>query len=419
MPNVRCPRRATAVALLTLAACGGGDDPPTTTTEPPTARVPATMAVGGQGIVSARYTSELTVRAPWAYTATWGRRGTVLGSVVYVWDVSGATPILRDSVQVDPNPAAPTIGTTGDVQVTDDGRWLVVATEPAGSLVVYSLADPARPALAARYTTPDLAAGVHTAQVSRVNGRLYAFCAVDPRGSTPAKLVVVDLADPTAPRQLFARAMGSPYVHDTYVRDGWLLTANWDGGVTVWDIGARGRGTPGAPDSVGTVRTVGGQAHNVWWGRDPVTGSTRWALVGEEGPGGIGSSASGDVHVIDMADPAAPHEVGVFSVAGAGTHNFAVDEPRGILYAAYYNAGVRALDIRGDLGSCTTTQRTADGRCDLALMGRELGRGLASGSPSVYVWGVEYVPPGAGPGGDAVYASDMLGGLWRLGPVTR
>ena len=40
----------------------------------------------------------------------------------------------------------------------------------------------------------------------------------------------------------------------------------------------------------------------------------------------------------------------------AGTHNFWVDEPSGILYAAYYNGGVRALDVRGDLGACAEAQ---------------------------------------------------------------
>ena len=365
--------------------------------------------------MDARYTSELSVRPPYAYTSTWGRRGTVLGSVVYVWDVSGDAPALRDSVQVDPDPAAPTVSTTGDVQVSDDGTLLVVATEPLGSLAVYSLADPARPRLLTRFSTAQLGNGVHTAQVSRVNGRLYAFCAVDPRFGAAARLVIVDLSDPAQPRQVWARTLGNPFVHDTYVRDGWLVTADWNAGITVWDIGARGRGTPENPDSVATVPTVNGQAHNVWWGRDSATGSTRWAFVGEEGPGAIGSSSTGDVHVVDMADPANAREVAVFSVAGAGTHNFSVDAEHGILYAAYYNGGVRALDIRGDLGSCTAAQRTVNGRCDLAKMGRELARGLVG--QGAYVWGVEYVPDG--PGGAAVYASDMLGGLWKLAPATR
>jgi hypothetical protein len=95
-------------------------------------------------------------------------------------------------------------------------------------------------------------------------------------------------------------------------------------------------------------------------------------------------------------------------VPDAGTHNFTVDEQSGFLYAAYYNGGVRALDIRGDLGNCSAAERAPppDGRCDLSLMGREAARGLDTGDP-VYVWGVDHV-------GTALYASDMLSGLFKL-----
>jgi hypothetical protein len=199
-------------------------------------------------------------------------------------------------------------------------------------------------------------------------------------------------------------------VHDVFVRDGYLFTALWNDGMTIWDIGARGRGTPSAPDSIANVRTVGGQVHNLWWAKDAQSGTMRYAFVGEEGPGSIGASSQGDVHVVDVSDVTKPREVAVFGVPGAGTHNFSVDEGRGILYAAYYNGGVRAVDVRGDLGTCSAAEKTADGRCDLTKMGRALGVGLTS--QSAYVWGVEYTA-------DAVYASDMLGGLWVLAPVTR
>jgi hypothetical protein len=86
-----------------------------------------------------------------------------------------------------------------------------------------------------------------------------------------------------------------------------------------------------------------------------------------------------------------------------------MDEPRGVLYAAYYNGGVRALNVRGDLGSCTPAQRAPDGRCNLALMGRELATGVTGGQP-VSIWSVQYT-------GGFVYASDMLNGLWKLSPI--
>jgi hypothetical protein len=99
----------------------------------------------------------------------------------------------------------------------------------------------------------------------------------------------------------------------------------------------------------------------------------------------------------------------------AGTHNFSMDEPSGILYAAYYNAGVRALDVRGDLGTCTDAQKSTVSAvvlCDLKKMGRELAVGLDSGQPAVSVWGVQYQS-------GFLYASDMLNGLWKLRAFSR
>ncbi len=83
-----------------------------------------------------------------------------------------------------------------------------------------------------------------------------------------------------------------------------------------------------------------------------------------------------------------------------------MDEPSGILYAAFYNGGVRALDVRGDLGACTDAQRAPDGRCNLGLMGREAGAALHDVG-AVSIWGVAN-------DGDFVYASDMLSGIYKL-----
>jgi hypothetical protein len=140
-----------------------------------------------------------------------------------------------------------------------------------------------------------------------------------------------------------------------------------------------------------------------------VTGEKRFAFVGEEGPGSIGATSFGDIHVVDVSNLASPREVAFFHLDNAGTHNFSMDESRGILYAAYYNGGVRALDVSGDLSSCNAAQKSADGRCDLGKMGRELPFPPVDIGP-VYIWGVQLL---AG----RVYASDMLNGIWKLQPV--
>jgi hypothetical protein len=358
----------------------------------------------GNGVVSERFTGEVWVQGNIAYTTTWGNRSAP-GNAVKIWNVLGEVPVLIDSLIV------PNASTLGDIQASDDGQLLVVATEfSPGSIMIYSLANPAKPQFISRYTSALTNPGVHTAEVQRVNGKLYAFLCIDPNAVSPARLVIVDLSDPAAPTQVFTAAMGSPFVHDVFVRDGILMTALWNDGVTIWDIGGAGSGTVSSPIALGNVKTQGGEVHNIWWFHNAANGEKRYAFVGEEGPGAIGVASSGDIHVIDVSNFAAPREVAFFHLDGAGTHNFSVDETRGILYAAYYNAGVRAIDVSGDLSSCADADKGSLGRCDLAKMGRELAH-WPDGSPNVYVWGVKVV-------GLRVYASDMLNGLWKLGPVS-
>lgn len=395
-----------ALALAGTTACGGGEAPvapPPVTPQPPLPPAgPVTMTALGLGAVPARYTSELWVRGPLAYVSSWGQRNGVRGNAVTVWDVSAAVPRLVDSVVVE------NASTTGDVQVSDDGALLVVAAEPNpfGGLAVYSLADPRAPRLLTRTTGGELQYGVHTAEVARVNGTLYAFCAVDPANGVPARLVIVSLATPASPQVVWSQALGAPYIHDVFVRDGYLFTAEWNDGLGIWDIGAQG-GSPAAPRRLARGTTVGGKVHNLWWYHD-AAGGKRYLFVGEEGPGSIGSSSVGDLHVVDIGTLTAPREVARFTVAGAGAHNVSVDERTGRLYAAFYNGGVRVLDVTGDLGSCAAAQKTSDGRCDLGLMGREVARFTGTGPP-VYVWGVHWSASG-------LFASDMLQGLWRIAP---
>lgn len=367
------------------------------------------LAVDGRGDVPDRFSAELWVVGNIAYTTTWGSRtsstGVAPGNAIKIWDVSGSTPVLRDSVIVS---GATTLG---DIQASDDGKLLIVATERSvGSIAVFDISDPLHPRQLSRFSSANTDPGVHTAEVQRVNGKLYAFLSVDPGSSFPARLVIVDLSNPAAPTEVLSKIMGNPYVHDVYVRDGILMTALWNDGVSIFDVGGGGKGgTVAAPVLLGNVKTVGGKVHNVWWYHDP-GGSKRYAIVGEEGPGSMTGGASGDIHVLDVSDFANPVEVAFYTVAGAGPHNFSVDESRGILFAAFYNAGVKALDIRGDLGGCSAKLKSSDGRCDLAKMGREIGHGLSDAGMSVYVWGVQSV-------GAKVYASDMINGLWKLQTV--
>lgn len=401
-----------ALPLLLLAACG--DDPVSTAPDVVTRACPAPTpnalpCFGGAGVPT-RFTAEVAVTGTTAYTSTWGEsahpESGAFGEAVYVWDVSGAVPALVDSLILDG------VITTGDVQVDETAQLLVVALEGStGGLAIYSIANPRSPQLLRRWEPSGAGPGIHTVKLGRVNGTLHAFASVNPGPGAPASLLVASLADPSAPQALVQRTMGEPFVHDVFIRDGILFTALWDAGLTIWDVGGAGQGgAPANPVFLGNVATVGGRVHNVWWFHDPATGAQRYAFVGEEGSGVVGQSSSGDLHVVDVSDFTDPREVAVYQVPGAGAHNFWMDEPRGVLYAAYYNAGVRALDVRGDLGTCPAAEQAADGRCDLALMDRELATFVP---PGTYVWGV------AGGPGETLYASDMTQGIWKLGRVVR
>ena len=404
--RICCSIALAAVALTGCDDSNPGVGPDTTNKPPP---VPVVLSVAGQGEILSRYTAEVWVHGNVAYTSTWGTRNGANGNALLVWDVSGDTPQLRDSVLVDQ------AVTLGDVQSTEDGKYLVVATELApGSIVVYDLADPLKPRAISRFFSPNITRGVHTAEVQLVNGHLYAFLSVN-SSALPSRLVIVDLGDPANPREVLSRDMGRPFIHDVFVRSGLLLTALWHDGMTIWDIGGGGRGgSPQNPIEIGNVRTVNGSVHNMFWFHDPTNNSKRYVFVGEEGPASIGNRASGDLHVVDVSDMTRPVEVALYHVNDAGVHNLSMDEPNGMLYAAFYNAGVRVLDVRGDLGSCTAEQKVSatDSRCDLEKMNRVRGIGLQDRGKPVFIWGVHFV-------GGNVYASDWLNGLWKLRGVTR
>jgi hypothetical protein len=352
----------------------------------------ALAVLGGGGNVPERYSSDLWVSGQYAYVGTWNwfQRTAGVTGAIKVFQLGGnGAPVLVDSVIV------PGVLTISDLEVSPDSQWLV-ATAEGGSgegLYVYSLADPAAPAQVA---FAPVSAGLHTGSLSTIGGKLYAFTAKNP--SSPAMLIF-DLSDAANDNITIASTTPIPPfygIHDTFVRDGVCFAFVWNEGVYIYDVGnGVAGGTPQVPVRVGNVQTAGGQAHNGWWFWNPVNGEKKYLFVGEEGPGSIGSSSSGDIHVVDVSDLANPVEVATYAYpTGAGTHNFWMDEANQRLYAAYYDGGVVALDVSGTLNG--------------NLANREIARLRPGGTGDTYVWGVMLA-------GTSLYVADMLSGFWQIG----
>jgi len=374
---------ASGVQAVTATAAGLAGSPITFTS---TARA-SFLVLGGGNNVPERYTSDLWVSGDYAYTGTWGFR-TAQGSALKVWHLDGAgAPTLVDSI------VTAGIGTVSDVEVSNDGTLLVFSAENGGSsgLYLYALTDPAHPTFIANYV---VSTGLHTATFGYIGGKRYIFAAKDP--GSPA-LMIFEIAPASATPITLTATVPVPANyghHDTFVRDGIAFVCAWNTGVLIYDVGDGVKGgSPASPQLISSLVTSGGEVHNAWWFHNPVTGEKKYLFIGQEGPGAVGSASSGDIHVVDVSNLASPSEVASYRMSGAGTHNFWMDEARQVLYAAYYNGGVVALDVSGTLSGSLTS--------------REIARTTPGGAGNTYVWGVMLA-------NGHLYASDMLSGLWEL-----
>ena len=303
----------------------------------------------GMGRVDDRYTSDLWVHGDYAYTGTWGRRAALAGNRLYAWmlDAQGM-PTLSDSIMVDAR-------TVNDVKIRADGRLGVLTHERGDSteagtngVTFFHLSDPAHPQIISRFTE-GLASGVHNAWLEGD----YAYLVVDGYGSG---MHVLDVSDPASPTFVARFWGGDSFLHDIYVRDGLAFLSHWDAGLIILDVGnGMAGGSPTNPVEVSRLPDLGGETHNVWYW--PESG---YAFVGEE-QFGYSTAPSGILHVVDLRDITQPREVATYEVWGSSSHNYWLNEDTGTLYLAFYEHGVRILDVNGELMG------------QLELQGRETG----------------------------------------------
>ena len=378
MPRALLGPRLAAQALaaaLGLAACSDS-------TGPDPGPDGDGFQVVGRGRVDDRFTSDLWVAGDWAYTGTWGTRrdgpAVALGDALNVWDISDpAAPRLATTLTVDAR-------TVNDVKVSADGALAVLTHEGSGDglngVTLLDLADPGRPTILTRYTD-GLETGVHNVWI---DGN-YLYVAVDGEGQG---LRILDISDPAAPAPVASYYAGTSTLHDVYVRHGLAFLSHWNAGLVILDVGnGIAGGSPADPVEVASI-ALDGQTHNAWYWPD-----AGYVFVGEED-----FADPGRVHVVDLATLDAPRAVATFTVPDAGSppHNFWLDEARGILYAAWYGHGIRAVDVTGELVGALERQ------------GREIAAATYEGP----------APNGcAGSGATCSWAPQLAGGLLYVADI--
>ncbi len=357
-----------------------------------TGTVPATSQTGADGIATATYQAGTTTGSRFIAATLSGASGS---PVAFFVDVTAGPPS--------------SVVKSGDEQFAQVGA---AAREPLRVTVTDEFGNPVSGHQVTWAVTVGSATLSATSTMTDVSGR--AQVTLTPTALSPRVISVTATPVTFAPQQFTAttvRLVAHPSVpipanygiHDQFFRDGLLFVSAWNSGLRIYDVGnGIAGGTAAAPESVATIITAsngiagGAQVHNAWWYWAP-GGAKQYVFVGQEGPASVGTSSSGDIHVVDVTDLTNPVEVAFYHLApvngqSAGTHNFWVDETAQVLYAACYNGGVVALDVAGTL--------TGD------LASREIAR-IRPGGSATYVWGVQLHD-------GSVYVSDMVSGFWQV-----
>jgi len=352
------------------------------------------------------------------YALTGAKRSDGYG---FVWDVTEPGNIFKtDSIQVDAR-------SVNDMKVSPDARYATMTREGASNrrngVVILDLADPAHPVIASEVTDHGLTGGVHNAFPT--NDYVYALAGGD-------KYVILDVSDLYNPRLVGEYNHPDSRLHDVWVLDGLAYSAEWENGLVVVDVGdGRWGGSPENPVLVSSYPIPGGATHAVfpyisqstgkhyvflgdeimsrrglaWEGPGQGRGSYQLPYDPETGMNGIPLATRGYIQIVDFSDPESPQMVARYEVPEYGTHNIWVEDD--ILYQAYYEGGVRMVDVSGELMGNLYTQ----GR-EIAVFKAYDPIGYVPNSPMAW---------SAMPFKGRVFFSDTNSGLWsaRLVPRSR
>ena len=308
----------------------------------------------GHARVSDRVTGDLWVwegvdGRDYAVHGTWNAEGHA-----YFYDVTDPRNMeLIDTVQVDAR-------TVNDVKVSEDGTLCVISREGASNrrngIVMIDVTNPREAEVLSSFDQ-GLTGGVHNVFLD--NNHVYAV-------NNGRRFDVVNVEDPRNPFRVSRFETDTPgrSVHDVWIRDGIAYQAGRSDGLIMVDVGGGGLGgSPNTPVEMGRFPQITGWNHAVWPFRSPSTGKL-YVIGGDEafylnprrpeGGGilweeGIPSRAKGWLHFVDFTDPDDPQEVARFELADSGPHNLWIDWEEEIMYVGYYDAGLRVVDVSGDL----------------------------------------------------------------------
>lgn len=314
------------------------------------------IVVSSRGNINSTHTSDL-----WPWTGKDGRDYVLVGTwggdgYGLVFDITDMDNIVKtDSIKVDAR-------TINDVTISPDGRYGVLSREGASNrvngVVILDLAVPAHPKIAATFDQ-ELTGGVHN--MFATNDYLFAV-------SGGAKYVIIDVKDIYKPKYVSEYRHPNARIHDLWVRDGIAYSAQGGVGVVVVDVGnGKYGGSIDNPKLITTYKVNSG--HEIFPYFQKSTGRT-YLFIGDEemsrrgrvfeGSGyslsgadgkpprnGVPQTSGGYTHIVDFTDPMNPMAVGRYHLEDYGSHDIIVEDD--ILYQAYYDGGVRLVDVSGEL----------------------------------------------------------------------
>ena len=377
--------------------------------------VKKTVKVVGHGTVSDFNTSDLWVwpgvgkhkGKDFAATGTWGANGDA-----YFWDVTDPSKMaIIDTITVDAR-------TVNDVKISEDGRVGVITREGASNrkngFVVLDVTDPFNVKITAEFND-DMTGGVHNVFI--YDNHVYAV-------NNGRKFDIINIEDPSNPFRVGVYELNTPghSIHDVWVENGIAYSSNWADGVHAVDVGGlkfnernrkkieynpllmkSGKGSPANPTHLASLVDPNGHNHAAFPFKSQSTDKFYivagdewfpWRYPGKPRP----YQPRGGFHFLDFTDIDNPKEEAVYTITEAGSHNHWIKGDT--LYAAYYNGGLRIVDISGELLG------------DLYRQGREIAFFLTSHSEgripnSTNVWGTI-------PYKGYIFYSDMYSGLYCM-----